>query len=195
MSKERKTVLLVSFLILALLPVLSGKEETPSILSMRERNAVVNNWLKIRLETVLPELMRREKFDMWVVICREYNDPEHATANAYFSKYLSGSRSPLMSWLVFLTMGAALGGLFSAFIANRIKGEVARGPSIGVSARLWLALGGGILSGFAARLARGCTSGQALTGAAELAFGSWIFMFSIFAGAYATAYFFRKEWL
>ncbi len=74
MSKERKSVLLVSFLILALLPVLSGKEETPSILSMRERNAVVNNWLKIRLETVLPELMRREKFDMWVVICREYNE-------------------------------------------------------------------------------------------------------------------------
>lgn len=74
MSKERKTVLLVSFLIWALLPVLSGKEETPSILSMRERNAVVNNWLKIRLETVLPELMRREKFDMWVVICREYNE-------------------------------------------------------------------------------------------------------------------------
>ena len=74
MSRERKTVLLVSFLILALLPVLSGKEETPSILSMRERNAVVNNWLKIRLETVLPELMRREKFDMWVVICREYNE-------------------------------------------------------------------------------------------------------------------------
>jgi len=121
--------------------------------------------------------------------------PEHAEANAYFSKYLSGSRSPLLAWLVFLSMGAALGGLFSAFIANRIKGEVARGPSIGVSARLWLALGGGILSGFAARLARGCTSGQALTGAAELAFGSWIFMFSIFAGAYATAYFFRKEWL
>jgi len=93
----------------------------------------------------------------------------------------------------FLTMGAALGGLFSAFIANRIKGEVARGPSIGVSARLWLALGGGILSGFAARLARGCTSGQALTGAAELAFGSWIFMFSIFAGAYATAYFLERS--
>ena len=74
MSKERKTVLLVSFLIFALLPVLSGKEEMPSILSMQERNAVVNNWLKIRLETVLPELMRREKFDMWVVICREYNE-------------------------------------------------------------------------------------------------------------------------
>jgi hypothetical protein len=121
--------------------------------------------------------------------------PEHAKANAYFSKYLGGKRPPLMSWLVFLTLGAGLGGLFSAFISNRVRGEIARGPAIGVSSRLWLALFGGLISGFAARLARGCTSGQALTGASELAFGSWVFMFSIFAGAYATAYFFRKEWL
>ena len=121
--------------------------------------------------------------------------PEHTETNAYFSKYFRGGRSPLMAWLVFLSLGAGLGALFSAFIANRIKGEVARGPAMGVSARLWLALFGGILSGFAARLARGCTSGQALTGASELAFGSWIFMFCIFGGAYATAYFFRKEWL
>ena len=121
--------------------------------------------------------------------------PGHVEDNRYLSKYTRGGRSPLMDWLIFLSLGAALGGLFSAFISNRIKGEVARGPSIGVSARLWLAFAGGILSGFAARLARGCTSGQALTGASELAFGSWIFMFCIFAGAYATAYFFRKEWL
>ncbi len=121
--------------------------------------------------------------------------PEHAKANPYLSKYIQNGKSPLIAWLVFLTLGAALGGLFSAFIADRIVKEVARGPSIGVQARLWLALGGGVLSGFAARLARGCTSGQALTGASELAFGSWIFMFCIFIGAYATAYFFRKEWL
>jgi hypothetical protein len=121
--------------------------------------------------------------------------PEHAQSNAYLSGYLKDGQSPLMSWLVFLTLGAGLGGLLSAFMANRIQGEVARGPSIGASPRLWLALGGGALSGFAARLARGCTSGQALTGASELAFGSWVFMFCIFAGAYATAYFFRKEWL
>jgi len=121
--------------------------------------------------------------------------PDHAKANTYLSKYIRKGKSPLMAWLVFLTFGAALGGLFSAFIANRIRGEVARGPSIGIQARLWLALGGGVLSGFAARLARGCTSGQALTGASQLAFGSWIFMFCIFAGAYAFAYFCKKEWL
>jgi len=121
--------------------------------------------------------------------------PDHATANKYLSGYLQEERSPLNSWLVFLTLGAGLGGLLSAFMANRIHGEVARGPSIGVPARLWLALAGGALSGFAARLARGCTSGQALTGASELAFGSWVFMFCIFAGAFATAWFFKKEWL
>ena len=121
--------------------------------------------------------------------------PDHAQQNKYFSKYINGHRPVLQAWIVFLTLGAAIGGLFSAFISNRVIGEVMRGPSVGVSARLWLALCGGILSGFAARLARGCTSGQALTGAAELAFGSWVFMFCIFAGAYATAYFFRKEWL
>jgi len=121
--------------------------------------------------------------------------PAHAGQMTYFSSYFSKGNSPLKDWLVFLTLGAGLGGLFSAFISRRIQGEVVRGPSIGVSARLWLALAGGILSGFAARLARGCTSGQALTGASEMAFGSWVFMFSIFAGAYAMAYFFRKEWL
>lgn len=74
MSKRRKIVLLVSFLIFAFLLPMSGREEIPSILSMRERNAVVNNLLKIRLETLLPELMRQQNFDMWVVICREYNE-------------------------------------------------------------------------------------------------------------------------
>jgi hypothetical protein len=121
--------------------------------------------------------------------------PEHAQSNTYLSQYLEGGRSPLMAWLVFLTLGAGLGGLLSAFMANRIRGEVARGPAVTASARLWLALGGGMISAFAARLARGCTSGQALTGASELAFGSWVFMFCIFIGAYATAYFFKKEWL
>ena len=48
--------------------------------------------------------------------------------------------------------------------------------------------------GFAAKIARGCTSGQALTGGALLNLGSWIFMLSVFAGAYAFAYFIRRQW-
>ena len=121
--------------------------------------------------------------------------PDHAGNNSYMTKYFRSDRGIMVDWLVFLAAGAALGGLFSAAMAGRFRFQIDKGPSISVASRLWLAFGGGMLSGFAARLARGCTSGQALTGASELALGSWIFMFCIFGGAYATAYFFRKEWL
>ena len=38
---------------------------------------------------------------------------------------------------------------------------------------------------YGARLARGCTSGQALSGGAVLSVGSWAFALAIFASAYA----------
>ena len=44
------------------------------ILPLRLRAEVRNGWLKQRLETVLPEVMRREGLDMWIVVAREYNE-------------------------------------------------------------------------------------------------------------------------
>ncbi len=44
------------------------------ILPLRQRTEVKNRWLKKRLETVLPEIMKREGFDMWIVVSREYNE-------------------------------------------------------------------------------------------------------------------------
>ena len=58
----------------ALMFVQAAYSSTPSILPLRERAEVINRWLTIRLEEVLPEIMRREKFDMWIVICQEYNE-------------------------------------------------------------------------------------------------------------------------
>ena len=49
--------------------------------------------------------------------------------------------------------------------------------------------------GFGAVLARGCTSGQALTGGALLSVGSWLFMIGAFAAAYVAAPFLRRAWL
>ncbi len=46
----------------------------PVVLSMRERAAVQDRWLKERLDTVVPALMRREGVDMWIVSAREYNE-------------------------------------------------------------------------------------------------------------------------
>jgi hypothetical protein len=71
---------------------------------------------------------------------------------------------------------------------------VERGETFPRGRRLLLALVGGLLAGYAARLARGCTSGQALSGGALLLTGSLIFMFSIFAGGYAAAWFVRRQW-
>jgi hypothetical protein len=46
----------------------------PQILSMRERAEVMDRWTENRLDTLIPELMRREKIDMWVLVAREYNE-------------------------------------------------------------------------------------------------------------------------
>ena len=58
-----------------------------------------------------------------------------------------------------------------------------------------LIFGAGFIAAYGARLAKGCTSGQALTGGAILNVGSLVFMLAVFAAAYGLAYFLRKEWL
>ncbi|MGI6343817.1 MAG: M24 family metallopeptidase [Bacillota bacterium] len=44
------------------------------ILPLREQARIRDEWLQERLNTVLPELMRREQLEMWLVIGREYNE-------------------------------------------------------------------------------------------------------------------------
>ncbi len=46
----------------------------PKLPSMREQDAIRQEWLKLRLERVLPTLMRRHGVSMWLVINREYNE-------------------------------------------------------------------------------------------------------------------------
>lgn len=41
---------------------------------LREQSGIEQEWLKLRLERVLPALMRQHKVQMWLVICREYNE-------------------------------------------------------------------------------------------------------------------------
>jgi Xaa-Pro aminopeptidase len=64
-------------LLLSLLLVFSflfAFSQYPVILSQREQAAVIDELLDDRLRNVLPALMRREGFDMWVIISREYNE-------------------------------------------------------------------------------------------------------------------------
>lgn len=121
--------------------------------------------------------------------------PTHIEHSAYFGHYFAGGKNPLNFWLVYLGIGTFFGGLFSAFVHGRTGIKVDKGPGIRVKGRLVYALAGGILVGFASRLGLGCTSGQGLSGTAALSLGSWVFLFSVFFGGYATAYFVKDGWL
>ena len=60
--------------ILSLFPLLLFAQEMPKILSLQEQGKVRDQWLKERVETILPELMRENNIDMWLLISREYNE-------------------------------------------------------------------------------------------------------------------------
>jgi uncharacterized membrane protein YedE/YeeE len=120
---------------------------------------------------------------------------EDALGSAAVAPYLSdGIASPVHDWLVLELAGVVLGGLTSAWLAGRLRGAVERGPRLATTSRLYVAVAGGVLMGFGAKLARGCTSGQALSGGALLSTGSWIFIAACFASGYALAPLARRLW-
>lgn len=128
------------------------------------------------------------RFAAWAQSCLL---PSHTQSSEYFGAW--GSR-PLNYYLVFMLAGVFLGGLFSAVLARRVKFQVERGKKASGRLRLTLALLGGVLAGFASRLAQGCTSGQALSGSAMLLSGSLVFLVCVFAGGYAAAWLVRRQW-
>jgi len=120
--------------------------------------------------------------------------PTHVEDSSFMASVVADGTEPLDNYFVLLALGVFLGGAVSSYSAGRMRRRIVRGPNISVGWRLGLAFSGGIIMGAAARLARGCTSGQALSGGALMSVGSWMFMFSVFAGGYAMAYFVRRQW-
>lgn len=127
---------------------------------------------------------------IWSVV-----SPAHADASQVWGRYVAGGRSPFANFVIFEVIGVLLGGFLSGFLAKRVRKTVDKGPAISRKTRYVFALGGGILMGIGARIARGCTSGLALTGGATLALGGWAFMMMVFAGGFIGAYFVRRLWL
>jgi Xaa-Pro aminopeptidase len=67
--------ILVLMLNVSFLAPTSTLAQTPKLLPpLREQAETQQQWLKLRLERVLPKLMRRHGVAMWLVICREYNE-------------------------------------------------------------------------------------------------------------------------
>lgn len=120
--------------------------------------------------------------------------PAATEANGYFGQFVGPGKSVLDDWLVFEVLGMFLGGAISSYAAGRMRVNLGSAQVIGVLPRVGAALGGGVLMGVAARIARGCTSGQALTGGSILSVGSWVFMLAVFAGGYLMAPVVRRQW-
>ena len=129
------------------------------------------------------------RFDVWIM---NIFTPQHVLDNKYYSEY---AVKPLSNWLVYQILGVMAGGFISGALAGRLKWSVGKGPNVSVRSRMIFAFAGGAIMGYAARFANGCTSGQALTGGATLALGSWAFMIAVFVGGYLTFFFVRKQWL
>jgi uncharacterized protein len=129
-----------------------------------------------------------------VVYVQDLIAPEHVDSIPYLIKLAGGDKNPLDDWVVPLVFGTILGGFVSGWRGGRLQVETNKGPNISVRTRWLMAFIGGAIMGYGARMARGCTSGLALSGGAVLSVGAWAFMFAVFGGAYALAYFVRRLW-
>lgn len=121
--------------------------------------------------------------------------PEHAEKSAYYSQFLSDDKSPMNNWLVFEIIGVLAGAFLSGTIYGRLKVKTEHSPKIKSNTRLIVAVLGGLLFGFGSQLARGCTSGAALSGMAVLSASGIITMMAIFASAYLFSWIFKRLWI
>lgn len=122
-------------------------------------------------------------------------DHQHAIETPYYSKYFENGESPLKNWLVLEIFGMVLGGFISGALAHRLKFKVEKSPKISNNKRLLFAFLGGIFFVYGAQLARGCTSGAALSGMAVFSVAGFVTMIAIFGSAYLFAWFFKSLWI
>lgn len=121
--------------------------------------------------------------------------PQHVEKSAYYSQFAGGDKTPMNNWLVFEALGVLAGAFLSGILFNRLKLKVEHSPKITSRRRLVFALAGGAIFGFGSQLARGCTSGAALSGMAVLSLGGYITMIAIFGTAFVVAWMLRKNWI
>ena len=104
-------------------------------------------------------------------------------------------KSRLKNWLTIEIFGVVAGGFLSGAVSKRLKFKIEKSPNISNTRRLIFAFLGGVFFVYGAQLARGCTSGAALSGMAVLSVAGFVTMIAIFGSAYLFAWFFRKNWI
>jgi hypothetical protein len=117
--------------------------------TLREQAAMQQDWLRTRLDTFLPALMRKHGIDMWVVPMREYNEdpvfvaiaaPEtfaarRRTIYVFFDTCAAAGTPPSASCVQRIALGGtSQGGVFEARRSTKAAaGDVGRGRQ----AELW----------------------------------------------------------
>lgn len=96
----RRAALAFAFLVVtapatAQLPRTEAASPQNRVLTHREEAPIIRARIAERFETVLPELMRREGIDLWLVITREYNDDPVFRSMAPLETYSSRRRTIL----------------------------------------------------------------------------------------------------
>ncbi len=120
-------------------------------------------------------------------------NPEFASSLKYLTRYL-GSSAPFKNWIIFEVSGLLFGALIGTMLFGKFKLKIDKGENLSTAMRIGATLAGGILIGFASRLAWGCTSGIVLSGGAQLAVGGWLFAITMFISGFVAAPLFRRLW-
>lgn len=61
-------------LVYCVAPAPSQSVEPARVLPLRQRAELIDEWLRQRLDTLIPALMRREEIDLWILVAREYDE-------------------------------------------------------------------------------------------------------------------------
>jgi uncharacterized membrane protein YedE/YeeE len=122
-------------------------------------------------------------------------DRTHTESSEYYLRYVGEGKKPLKSWITFEIMGVLVGAFVSGAFSKRLKLSTEKSPRISNTVRLIFAFIGGAFFVYGAQLARGCTSGAALSGMAVLSVAGFVTMVAIFGSAYIFAWIFRKLWI
>ncbi len=120
--------------------------------------------------------------------------PSHVDRVPQLLKIAGGNRNPLDNWVTFEIIGVILGAFTAGVLRGHVRPETTKGPKVSERTRWIMAFFGGMIFVYGARMARGCTSGQVLSGGATLSAGSWVIAMVMFVVAYVVAFLLRKMW-
>lgn len=113
---------------------------------------------------------------------------KHTEGLAYYK-----SNPPVVDWEFAFVIATVAGAFLAAYTGGEITREwlppmwEARFGEGSIGLRAGVAILGGMLMAFGARLAGGCTSGHGISGTLQLSVGSWIAVICFFVGGIAVA--------